>query len=235
MPRRGGTTYEASRQRPVNANAGQAVLPHGVEALANNPAQLGGFNRDLSAGLSRGEEVGLRGMAGTQALFDVSLFHLDTEKDFDRYRVASRPLETFYRNVGSSRRFGGEVYVSWTPVRPLALQVAYTYSHFQYTNTTSAYGDISGHWLPNSPEHQLVADAQRAGSQVDVLPRRGGVNDARDGGASGGGGACVIRAGSTHRDRAGGRVAALGGVGVHDPNRRAPGRRELRPLFGLHA
>jgi iron complex outermembrane recepter protein len=155
-----GLTYEAAHELHLYGNVGQGFLPPAIEELANNPAQLGGFNRDLSAALSRGEEMGVRGMVGTQALFDVSLFHLNTEKDFDRYRVASRPLETFYRNVGSSRRFGGEAYVSWAPVRPVALQVAYTYSHFQYTNTTSDYGDLTGHWLPNSPEHQLVVDAQ---------------------------------------------------------------------------
>ena len=155
-----GVTYQVARELHLYANIGQGFLPPAIEELANNPVQLGGFNEGLTAALSLGEEVGVRGMVGTRALLDVSLFHLSTDKDFDRYRVASRPLETFYRNVGSSRRFGGEAYVSWTPVRPVALQVAYTYSHFQYTNTTSAYGDINGHWLPNSPEHQLVADAQ---------------------------------------------------------------------------
>jgi iron complex outermembrane receptor protein len=155
-----GLTYAAAREVHLYANVGQGFLPPAIEELANNPAQLGGFNQDLSAALSRGEEVGARGMLGTRMAFDVSLFHLNTEKDFDRYRVPARPLETFYRNVGSSRRFGGEAYVSWTPVALVALQAAYTYSHFQYTNTTSAYGDISGHWLPNSPEHQLVVDVQ---------------------------------------------------------------------------
>jgi iron complex outermembrane receptor protein len=99
-------------------------------------------------------------MLGRQALFDVSLFHLLTDQDFDRYRVPSRPLETFYRNVGSSRRYGAEVYLAWMPRGPVSLQVAYTYSNFQYTNDTSAYGDLRGHWLPNSPESQLVVDGQ---------------------------------------------------------------------------
>jgi outer membrane receptor protein involved in Fe transport len=38
------------------------------------------------------------------------------------------------------------------------LQAAYTFSHFKYTSTQGAYGDISGHWLPNSPMHQLYLD-----------------------------------------------------------------------------
>jgi iron complex outermembrane receptor protein len=93
-------------------------------------------------------------------IFDVSVFQLHTDNDFDRYRVETRPLETFYRNAGSSQRFGVESYLAWTPAAPVTVQVAYTYSHFKYTNTEGAYGDIHGHWLPNSPEHQLFADVQ---------------------------------------------------------------------------
>jgi iron complex outermembrane receptor protein len=155
-----GVTFAAAPELHLYANVGQGFLPPAVEELANNPVQLGGFNQNLTAALSRGEEVGARGVAVDQVLFDVSLFHLNTDKDFDRYRVTSRPLETFYRNAGASRRFGGEAYVSWAPPAPIALHVAYTYSHFQYTNTTSAYGDLTGHWLPNSPQHQLVVDAE---------------------------------------------------------------------------
>jgi iron complex outermembrane receptor protein len=160
-----GVTYAPGATLSFYGNAGQGFLPPATEELANNPAQLGGFNQNLTAALSWGEEVGARGMLGGQLMFDVSLFHLHTDKDFDRYRVADRPLETFYRNAGTSRRFGAESYVGWAPVSPVLVQVAYTFSHFKYTNDTSAYGDIHGHWLPNSPMHQLYADGQ-----VTIMP-----------------------------------------------------------------
>ena len=72
--------------------------------------------------------------------------------------MESRPLETFYRNGGNSRRFGAELYANANIVDPLWLQVAYTWSHFRYLPSTSAYGDIDGNWLPNSPRHQLSTD-----------------------------------------------------------------------------
>lgn len=42
----------------------------------------------------------------------------------------------------------------------LTLTGAYTYSHFTYTKYTSLMypGDQTGHFLPNSPEHQVHAD-----------------------------------------------------------------------------
>jgi iron complex outermembrane receptor protein len=155
-----GLTYSASPSLNLYGNIGQGFLPPATEELAANPDQIGGFNRNLKAATSTGEEVGARGVLAGTVAFDVALFHLNTDGDFDRYRVATRPLETFYRNAGATRRYGAEASLGWAPVSAALLQVAYTYSNFKYTNTVSAYGDVRGHWLPNSPEHQLTADAQ---------------------------------------------------------------------------
>jgi iron complex outermembrane receptor protein len=154
-----GVTYSPGTGLSLYGNVGQGFLPPATEELANNPDRIGGFNRDLAAATSLGEEVGVRGTLGGQVTFDLSIFHLNTDNDFDRYRVPERPLETFYRNAGSSRRFGAESYIGWRPMPELVLQAAYTFSHFQYTSTEGAYGDISGHWLPNSPIHQFYGDA----------------------------------------------------------------------------
>ena len=159
---RAGVTFAPTASFSAYANAGQGFLPPATEELANNPDQLGGFNRNLHAATSWGEEMGLRATVGTSAAIDVSVFHLETDGDFDRYRVATRPLETFYRNAGSTRRFGVESYLMWAPTPATKVQAAYTWSHFRYTNTTSAYGDVRGHLLPNSPVHQLYLDGQLA-------------------------------------------------------------------------
>ena len=155
---RAGLTWSPTSTFSVYGNWGQGFLPPATEELANNPAALGGFNRALEPATSRGEELGLRGLKGRRVLYDVALFHLETRGDFDRYRVESRPLETFYRNGGNSRRYGAEVYTHVNVVDPLWLQVAYTWSHFLYGESTSFYGNIDGHWLPNSPRHQLLTD-----------------------------------------------------------------------------
>ena len=154
---RAGLTWNPTAALSFYGNVGQGFLPPATAELAANPDQIGGFNRNLKAAVSLGEEVGARGAAG-RLVFDVSAFHLNTDNDFYRYRVASRPLETFYGNAGSSRRFGLESSLTWMPAAPLTLQVAYTWSHFTYTNTLIDTVYVRGHWLPNSPEHRLVAD-----------------------------------------------------------------------------
>ena len=157
---RAGVTYNPSPTLSVYGNVGQGFLPPATEELDANPVQIGGFNTGLRPALSWGGEVGARGSLGRTLVYDVGWFALNTDRDFDRYRVASRPLETFYRNAASSRRYGVESYVGWTPVAPLFIQAAYTWSDFKYTNSQSAYGDVRGNRLPNSPVHQLTADAE---------------------------------------------------------------------------
>ncbi|MGD0582797.1 MAG: TonB-dependent receptor [Bacteroidales bacterium] len=149
-----GLSYNLSDQLNLYANAGQGFLPPSTEELTSNPESYGGFNPDLKPATSLGEEAGLRGYLLNSLYYDVTLFYLDTKNDFYRYRVPARPLETFYGNAGSSRRKGAELYINWSPVKELAVQLAYTYSDFRYTSPDS----ISGNRLPNSPAHQLFAD-----------------------------------------------------------------------------
>jgi iron complex outermembrane receptor protein len=91
---------------------------------------------------------------------DVALFHLRTDNDFGRYRIPGRPLETFYRNVGSSRRYGLEAFLDWTPHRRLGIKLAYTYSDFKYISYEIEDETLSGTRLPNSPAHYAYLDVE---------------------------------------------------------------------------
>jgi len=143
------------------ASWGTGFLPPGTEELVNNPYAQGGYNTELVPATSVGEEIGARGSLGRSLSYDVALFHLSTENDFGRYRMPSRPLETFYGNVGSTNRYGVETSLAWFPVEPFALRLAYTYSHFKYETVETLTGETyEDTWLPNSPEHQLYVDAE---------------------------------------------------------------------------
>jgi iron complex outermembrane recepter protein len=153
-----GAAYMPMSALNLYANWGQGFLPPATEELANNPEHMGGFNASLVPATSQGEEIGARGTVLDQLYYDATVFQLNTDKDFDRYRVSTRPLETFYRNAGTSHRYGLETLLGWSPFKPLTIQLAYTYSHFQYTHPDS----INGHWLPNSPQHQSYLDVEYA-------------------------------------------------------------------------
>jgi iron complex outermembrane receptor protein len=138
----------------------QGFLPPATEELANNPYHLGGFNPDLVASTMQGEEFGARGSLGKRFYYDAVFFHLDTENDFGRYRIPSRPLETFYRNAGNSRRLGLETAVNWYPTDPFTVRLAYTFSDFVYTDIKSLQGDFENRVMPNSPRNRLYLDLE---------------------------------------------------------------------------
>jgi iron complex outermembrane receptor protein len=156
-----GLSFAATSRLDLFASWGQGFLPPATEELYANPDALGGFNTSLVPASSRGGEVGARGSLGRALAYELTVFHLTTENDFERYRIADRPLETFYHNAGDTRRWGLETRVDWTPAPPFRLTAAYTLSDFVYTQYEgiSLPGDLSGNALPNSPRHQGVLEA----------------------------------------------------------------------------
>ncbi|MGB9006561.1 MAG: TonB-dependent receptor [Candidatus Aminicenantales bacterium] len=159
---RAGLTWNPASGFGLYASWGTGFLPPGTEELVNNPYALGGYNSQLISATLSGEEIGARGAAGPSLIYDVAFFHLATEHDFGRYRMSLRPLETFYGNVGSTTRYGLEAFLAWYPLQPLALRLAYTYSHFKYdaVQTLDAGVIYNGTWLPNSPQHQAYLDGE---------------------------------------------------------------------------
>lgn len=156
-----GVTWNPLADFGLYASWGTGFLPPGTEELVNNPYALGGYNTSLVAATSSGEEVGARGSIGESLSYDVALFHLATKEDFGRYRIADRPLETFYGNVGSTKRYGLEMSLAWFPVESLVMRLAYTYSHFKYDTVETLTGETyTDTWLPNIPDHQLHANAE---------------------------------------------------------------------------
>jgi iron complex outermembrane receptor protein len=156
-----GMTWNPIADFSLYASWGTGFLPPGTEELVNNPYSLGGYNTELVAATSAGEEIGARGVIGDSLDYDVALFYLSTKNDFGRYRIVTRPLETFYGNVGSTDRYGLETTLAWYPIEPLVMRLAYTYSHFKYDTVETITGETyTGTWLPNIPQHQLYIDAE---------------------------------------------------------------------------
>jgi iron complex outermembrane receptor protein len=156
-----GVSFAATSRLDLYASWGQGFLPPATEELYANPDALGGFNTSLVPASSRGGEVGARGSLGRELTYELTVFHLTTTNDFERYRIPDRPLETFYHNAGDTRRWGLETRVEWLPAPPFRLTAAYTFSDFVYTRYEgiSLPGDLSGNALPNSPRHQGVLEA----------------------------------------------------------------------------
>ncbi len=160
-----GVSVAATPGLDLYASWGQGFLPPATEELYANPDALGGFNARLVPATSRGGEVGARGSLGRRLGYELTVFHLTTTDDFERYRIPSRPLETFYQNAGDTRRWGLETRLDWSLSSAIRLTGAYTFSDFVYTRYRGVAftGDLSGHALPNSPRHQAALEAACTG------------------------------------------------------------------------
>jgi iron complex outermembrane recepter protein len=155
-----GVQWNPTPDVGLYATWGQGFLPPNTQELIANPVTQGGFNQLITPATSTGEELGARGRVGDVFVYDVAGFYLTTSNDFERYRVTSRPLETFYRNAGDSRRYGLETAFGWFPVKGLAIRGTYTYNNFTYTDyyTYIQQADYSGNYMPNSPKNQGYLD-----------------------------------------------------------------------------
>ena len=151
-----GMAWNLSKAANLYASYGTGFLVPTEDELYNNPEKYGGFNALIKPSTSLGGELGIRGEIGTMLYYDVTAFRTVSKDEFYRYSIPDRGNNTaFYGNMGESDRWGLETFLSFTLLDFLRLEAAYTYSHFQYNSPDS----VSGHWIPQCPEHILTAEA----------------------------------------------------------------------------
>ena len=166
-----GASYSFSHVATVFANWSQGFMPPSTEELASNPEGYSGFNTHLVPATSNSFEIGSRGFLGEKLNYEITGFSMKTKNDFFRFKQSGRGnQEVFYGNAGNSKRIGLETAFTYNFLENLSLQIAYTYADYKYSSATvdPVYTDpayvlttppAAGQYLPNSPKHQLFAEA----------------------------------------------------------------------------
>lgn len=133
------------------ANYGTAFETPTTTELVNRPDMTGGFNEELDPQISRGVEVGSRGVTARGRLqFDIALFYTRVHG-----RLVSFTNELgreFFRNAGRNTHSGAEIAVLWQPAAPFKVTASYTAARFLFDET-----ELEGNSLPGVPEHRLFA------------------------------------------------------------------------------
>jgi outer membrane receptor protein involved in Fe transport len=146
----------------VYANYGTGFLVPTNDELYNNPDYWGGMNTTIKPSTSQGEELGFRGDIKDFLHYDVTGFYMATKNGFYRYSLPGRGNNTAFFGNKEERKYGVEAFVSYSPVKFITLDVAYTYSHFVYPShidTISGVAtEIGDHFIPQCPEHMLAAE-----------------------------------------------------------------------------
>ncbi len=165
-----GVSYSIIKMAIIFINRSQGFMPPSTEELASNPTGYSGFNTHLIPATSNCSEAGVRGYYKEKFSYELTGFIMNTENDFFRFKQNGRGnQEVFYGNAGNSKRYGIEAFFSFSLLKNLNIQAAYTFSNYKYTSskidpvyTDAAYVLTSppsaGQWLPNSPKHQLYSE-----------------------------------------------------------------------------
>jgi outer membrane receptor protein involved in Fe transport len=150
-----GLAYDACKAANIFVNVGTGFLSPTNDELYNNPVKWGGFNMTIEPSTSLGEEFGIRGNIAKKLYYDITAFSIVSKNEFYRYREPwMGNTSAVYGNIGESNRTGLETYFSYSPVEPMNIAIAYTYSHFRYTSPDS----VKDHWIPQCPAHMLAAE-----------------------------------------------------------------------------
>jgi iron complex outermembrane receptor protein len=149
-----GLVYDVSKALNVYANFGTGYLVPTNDDLYNNPSFYGGLNTTIKPATSQGEELGVRGDIKNYFHYDVTGFYMNTKNGFYRYSIPGRGNNTAFFGNKEEKKWGIETFVSYSPVKFITIDAAYTYSHFIYPANDS----IGAHFIPECPQHMLAAE-----------------------------------------------------------------------------
>ncbi len=149
-----GLAYDVCKSANIYANYGTGFLVPTNDELYNNPVTWGGYNSTIKPATSQGGELGLRGNVGNKINYDIAGFSLNTTNGFYRYSIVGRGNNTPFFGNRDETRLGAELFLSYSPVKSVKLEAAYTYSNFQYT----AHDTVPKHLIPECPQNILTAE-----------------------------------------------------------------------------
>jgi len=149
-----GLAYDVCKFANIYANYGTGFLVPTNDELYNNPISWGGFNSTIKPSVSQGGELGVRGYIGEKFSYDVTGFDINTTNGFYRFSIPGRGNNTAFFGNRDETRTGAELFLSFAPVKSVKLDVAYTYSDFQYV----AHDSVPKHLIPECPQQMLTAE-----------------------------------------------------------------------------
>jgi iron complex outermembrane receptor protein len=149
-----GVNYRWKDKKSLYANFSTSFETPALSELSANPQNTGGFNPDLQPQRAQNYEVGYRVNTATDRI-NIALFYLQTSDDLVPYELADFPDRTFFRNAGTTNRYGVEVEYQRQLSQQLSLGGSYAFSDFRYASYVVNGNFLSGNELPAIPQHAV--------------------------------------------------------------------------------
>ena len=136
-----GLIFKATKNGEIYINYGHAYETPSLSELSSNP--LGsGFNEELSPMISKGADIGFR-KSLKDISYNLTAFYINTEDEIVSYEIWGM---NYYRNLGTSKRYGIELEGSYRLNKLSTFNASYTQANYEFTNQI-----INGQ-LPGEPK-----------------------------------------------------------------------------------
>ena len=124
-----GLIFRASNKTEVYINYGQSYETPSLSELSANPNGTG-FNEELSPMISKGVDIGFRKFL-KDVSYNLTAFYIDTEDEIVSYEIWGM---NYYRNLGTSKRYGIELEGSYRLNKLNTFNASYTQVNYEFTN-----------------------------------------------------------------------------------------------------
>ena len=124
-----GLIFRATKNGEIYINYGHAYETPSLSELSANP-NGSGFNEELSPMISKGIDVGFR-KSRTDVSYNLTAFYIDTEDEIVSYEIWGM---NYYRNLGTSKRYGIELEGSYRLNKLNTFNASYTQANYEFTN-----------------------------------------------------------------------------------------------------
>lgn len=148
-----GINYQLTERVALYGSFRSSFETPSLSELSANPSGEAGFNPGLESQRAFNYELGGKGLIFNRVDFDLALFYIQTQNDLVPFELAEFPDRSFFRNAGSTKRQGLEVWARYQITSQFSFKTSYTFSDFQYQDYQLPQGDFSGKALPGIPKH----------------------------------------------------------------------------------
>ena len=164
-----GFIYNLNKNDEVYLNYGKSYETPSLSELSANPNGVG-FNGDLNPMNSSGFDLGFRNKSQNLS-YSITAFYIKTKDEIVRYELEGFEGMNFYRNLGTSKRIGAEIEVSYNLGNSGVLNASYTQAEYEFKNQEVS-GDLPGipksnfalNWLYGYKDFDLKLDLKYVNS-----------------------------------------------------------------------
>ena len=182
-----GVSYNILADQYIFTNFSTSFETPSLSELSANPSGREGLNHSLQPQQAKNFEIGIKGNISTKSFYELTLFHIDIEKELVPYELDTFPGRIFYRNSGTGVRNGIEFSFNQKINKQFNASINYTFSDFIYKEyELNDSVNYNGNSLPGIPKLYgsfSVSYANEKGFHVKAQARYIGelfVNDMND-------------------------------------------------------